>query len=226
MRNIKLFFKEFKYNIAFYLFGFLLMGFSINIMKASNLGNGAWDTAFINMRYFFNNTLNVHWISVGIVSFIISTFLMIIVISYRKKMIYLLMVLPILLLALSIDFWNIIFFKDQLADQIIYQLIFYTLGLLLLPLGLTLIVKSSFPAIVFDELMLMFVKITKAKRITIIRLIIEALGLGIGVLFGYLTFYHVDGSFGSVNIGSFILTFTIGPIMSFYYKVLNIPKES
>lgn len=226
MQQVIQFIKDRRYNILFYFSGFLTLGFAVNIMKASTLGNGAWDTVTINIRYFFNNILNVEWVTMGMVSFTVSIIIMAIVISYRKKWVYLLMLLPIFLVALSIDFWNLILFKDQYANQFIYQLVFYLIGTAILPLGLALIVRSGFPAFVFDELMLMFVKITKARKITYVRLTIEIIGIAIGSLFGFLTFYHVDGTFGAVNIGSFILTFTISPIMAFYYKILKIPSES
>lgn len=226
MQSIIQFIKERKSNILFYFSGFITLGFAVNIMKSSTLGNGAWDTVTINIRYFFNNILNVEWITLGMVSFTVSFIIMAIVIAYRKKFIYLFMLLPIFLVALSIDIWNISLFKDQYANQLIYQVLFYLIGTAILPLGLTLIVKSGFPAFVFDELMLMFVKISQAKKITYIRLSIEIIGLAIGSIFGYLTFFHIDGTFGAVNIGSFILTFTISPIMAFYYKVLKIPNGS
>jgi uncharacterized membrane protein YczE len=210
----------------FYFGGFLTLGFAVNIMKASTLGNGAWDTVTINIRYFFNNIIGYEWVTMGMISFLVSFIIMAIVISYRKKTIYLLMLLPIFLVALSIDFWNIIIFHDRYAEQLVFQIFFYLIGTAILPLGLALIVRSGFPAFVFDELMLMFVKITKAKKITYVRLTIEIIGIAIGSLFGFLTFYHVDQTFGAVNIGSFILTFTISPIMAFYYKTLKIPSES
>ena len=109
-----------------------------------------------------------------------------------------------------------------MAEQLIYQIIFFILGIFVLPFGLSLIVKSGFTAYVFDELMLMFVKITKAKKITYVRLVIEFVGITIGLIFGYFAHYIYDGTFGSVNLGSLILTFTISPIMAVYFKVLKI----
>jgi uncharacterized membrane protein YczE len=104
-------------------------------------------------------------------------------------------------------------------------LIFYIIGIFTLPLGLSLVVKSSFPAFVFDEWMLMMVKVFKAKRITYVRLSIEILGILIGGVFGYLVYYHIDGSFGAVNIGSFIISVTLSPLMALYFRFLKIKTE-
>lgn len=226
MQKTKSFFTKNKWNIVFYLSGFLILGLGVNIMKASDLGNGAWDTVTINVRGFFHMNLDIQWVTMGMVSFSVSFIIMLIVLSYRRKAKYLLMLLPIFLVAFAIDFWNLIVFRDQILDNIIIQIIFFTLGLLLLPLGLTLIVKSKFTAFVFDELMLMFVKITGAKKITYVRLIIEITGISIGALFGYFTYYHINGSFGAVDIGSFILAIILSPIMAFYFKLFKIEKES
>lgn len=214
--------KKHKLRLFYYLTGFLVIGFAVNIIKASDLGNGAWDTVSINLRDFFHLNLNITWVTMGMFSFLISFTLMLIVISYRKKYRYLLMVFPILFVALSIDFWNFTVFHDYESSILWIQFIFFILGLFILPLGLSLIVKSDFPAFVFEELMLMFVKISKAKKITYVRLSIELTGITIGAIFGYLTYYHLDQSLGAVNIGSMIITVFISPIMNLYFKALKI----
>ena len=206
MAKITRFLKENRNNIIYYLSGIICLGFAVNIVKASTLGSGAWDTVTINIRDFFNINLGVDWITLGMVSFSVSLIIMMIVLIYRKKIKYLLMILPIFLVALSIDFWNLIVFRDYESNVFIIRLIFYIIGILTLPLGLSLVVKSSFPAFVFDEWMLMMVKVLKAKRITYVRLSIEILGILIGVVFGYLVYYHLDGSLGAVNICSLIIS--------------------
>ena len=226
MNSITTFIKKYKINIMYYLIGFLVLGFAVNIMKASTMGNGAWDTVTINARDYLNRIVGIPWVTMGMVSFTVSFSIMVIIISYRRKIRYLFMLLPMVLVALSIDFWNFVLFYDREANRLLFQLIFYMVGILLLPLGLTLIVKSYFPAFVFDELMLMFVKIFKAKKITYIRLSIEIIGITIGGIFGYLTYYHIDGSFGAVDIGSFIFAIILSPIMTFYFNILNIIKET
>jgi len=226
LKNILVLIKQYKINVIFYLFGFIVLGFAVNIMKASTLGNGAWDTVTINIRDFLNINLGFSWVTLGMISFIVSMIIMLIVILYRRNAKFLFMLLPIFLVALSIDFWNFVVFQEREALMFGFQLMFYILGSLLLPLGLTLIVKSNFPAFVFDELMLMFVNIFKAKKITYVRLIIEFSGIAIGLIFGYLTYYNVDGTFGAVDIGSFVLAFTLSPIMAFYFKLLKVQRKN
>lgn len=225
MAKITTFLKENRNNIIYYLSGIICLGFAVNIVKASTLGSGAWDTVTINIRDFFNINLGVDWITLGMVSFSVSLIIMMIVLIYRKKIKYLLMILPIFLVALSIDFWNLIVFRDYESNVFIIRLIFYIIGILTLPLGLSLVVKSSFPAFVFDEWMLMMVKVLKAKRITYVRLSIEILGILVGMVFGYLVYYHLDGSLGAVNIGSLIISVALSPLMALYFRFLKIKTE-
>ncbi len=224
MDKIKAFLSNNKKNIGFYLLGFIVLGLGVNVMKASTLGAGAWDTVTINIRDFFVLNLGINWITLGMISFSVSILIMVIVMSYRKKWKFVLMLIPMVLVALSIDFWNIVVFKNQEWSIVWLQYVFYIVGTIILPLGLTFIVKSSFPAFVFDELMLMFVDILHAKRITFIRLAIEFTGIAIGALFGFLTYYHLDQTFGAVNLGSFVFAFTLSPIMAFFFKILNVQK--
>lgn len=211
-----------KKNIILYLSGFFILGLSVNLLKASTLGTGAWDTVYINAYTLFNKVLGHSWVTMGMLSFVMSFTIMIIVIGYRKKLKYLLMLIPVFGVALFIDFWNLLVFHDQVANRLGFQILFYLIGLLSLPLGLSLIVMSTFTAYVFDELMLMFVKITRAKKITYVRLVIEFIGISVGLIIGYYANYLYDQTFGAVNLGSLILTFTISPVMAIYYKIFKI----
>ena len=214
-----------KMNVLYYLLGFFTLGLGVNMMLASTLGNGAWDTVTINMRSFFNMNIGWEWVTIGMVSWLVSIIIFIIVMSYRRQPRLFFMLVPIVLVGLFIDFWDILIFQGRIAEVLWLQLIFYIIGTFILPLGLTLIVKSSFPAFVFDELMLMFVDITKAKKITYVRLVIEVVGISIGTVFGFLAFWHVNQTLGVVNIGSVIFTFTISPIMAMWFKVLKVKRN-
>ena len=209
-------------NIIIYFLGFILLGLAVNLIKASTLGAGSWDTVTINSYQLLTVVHGNNWITLGMIAFSVSLVIMAIVMSYRRKKVYWLMIIPLIGVALFIDFFHILIFKDMEVTQLGWQLFMYILGALLLPLGLTLVVKSNFTAIVFDELMLMLVKITKAKRIFFIRLGIEMTGILIGLIIGYYSNFRFDGTFGAVNFGSIIIAFSISPIMSVYYKILKI----
>lgn len=212
-------------NLFFYVIGFVILGLGVNLMKASALGNGAWDTVTINIRAFFNQNIGWEWVTIGMVSFVVSMIIMTVVITYRQKARYLFMIIPIFLVAIFIDFWNIVVFQDQELTNTVLRILFYVLGIIILPLGLTCIIKSSFPAFVFDEWMLMLIEIFKAKKITYVRLGIEVLGITIGTVFGFIVFFKSEGTLGAVNIGSLIFTVLLAPIMSVHFKLLKVTKH-
>jgi uncharacterized membrane protein YczE len=212
--------------VLWYVGGFFVLGLGVNIMKASTLGNGAWDTVTINGRAFFQQNVGWEWVTLGMMSLVVSLILFAIVLLYRRELRYLFMLVPVLLVALFIDFWNIVVFQDRLMQTSIWQVLFYVTGVFTLPLGLTLIIKSGFPAFVFDEIMMMFVRITKAKTITFVRLGIELTGIAIGTLFGYLTFFAAEGHFGAVDVGSFVFTLVLAPIMGLWFRILGVPQHA
>ncbi len=209
-------------NLLLYVFGVFSLGLAINLMKSSNLGSGAWDTVSINIRDYIN--IDIEWITIGMVSIVITTIIMLIVLLYRKQAVLLFMIVPIISIGSVIDFWNIVVFNDYYATSMIVRVLFYVSGIFIIPLSLSLMIKSTFPATVFDEFMLIIAEIFKTNNIAIPRFAIEFLGLAIGTVFGYLTYASV-GHLGAVNFGSIIVTFVLGPIMAFYFRVLGITKS-
>jgi len=237
MNAIKTFILREKHRIIPYILGFFTVGFGVNLMKASDLGVGAWDTVTFNLRDFIINVLGIEWVTPGMISLLISTIIMLIVISYRKNGRYLFMLIPMLLVFVFIDFWFFVIFENGISgldfwvkeamDTTTYfwQYIFFVCGSLILPLGLVLIIKSAFPAFVFDEWMLMMMDIYHAKKIIYVRVTIELTGITIGALFGYLTYYQTAGDLGSVNWGSMVFTILFTPIMAMWFHFLKVRKN-
>ena len=185
------------------------------ILLRSQLGAGAWDTVTFNLRAFL--ALIFPNITLGIVSFIVSGIIFSIVLIYRKQTRYLFMLLPIALVGLSIDFWDLFMFEDYWPNQLSIQILFYVIGTITLPLGLSLIVLSDFPAFVFDELTILLMKVFKTNKLGTVRLGIELGGILIGILFGVLAGIGL----GAVNFGSIVLAVILGPIMAFYISTIS-----
>lgn len=225
MNNVVSLIKRHWVSVTWYVLGFFVLGLGVNVMKASTLGNGAWDTVTINGRAFFQENIGWDWVTLGMMSMVVSLSLFVLVTLYRKRLRYVFMLIPIFLVASFIDFWNIVVFQDRLLEQLGWQIGFYMSGIFILPFGLTMVVKSGYPAFVFDEVMLMFVKIFKAKKITYVRLGIEFTGIAIGALLGYIAVYPIEGTLGAVNWGSLLFTFALSPIMTMYYHLLGVSHE-
>lgn len=193
--------------------GILLIGLGVNILSRANLGLGAWDTVTFNLNLFFNEA-----ITKGMTSWIISSVIMTIVILYSRKLVLFFMYIPIILVGFSIDFWDIIVFGvDFMPSMILVRFLLFVLGVVILPLGLSLVVASKFPAFVFDELTIVVMDFFHTSSITKARLGIEFAGIVIGSLFGFLA----GIGFGYVNIGSIVLSFLLPPMIDFYVTKLG-----
>jgi len=199
-----------KKNNIFYLFGFFILGLGVNSMIISNFGAGPWDTVTYNLSALIHLTP-------GETSVVIASILMTIVLGYTKKWKLILMIIPILLVGLSLDFWGFIIFNNYSASTIFLRICFYLLGVVTIPLGLAFIISSKYPAFVFDELMIMIMAILKTDKVAAIRVGIEILGISLGILFGFLAGVR----FGAVGVGSVLMAIVLGPILSVFLQMLG-----
>jgi len=212
-----------KKNIFFYFFGLFILGLGVTSAIISDFGAGPWDTVTKNLSVLIDLTL-------GTTSVIIASILMIIVLGYTRKWKLIFMIFPIILVGISLDFWDIIIFGDYTPDTTILRIMFYLLGVIVIPLGLAFIITSKFPAFVFDELMIMLMGIFKTNRVAAIRVVIEITGITLGMIFGYLTYigphYKEEyGMFGAVGVGSVLMAIVLGPILAFFLKILGGTKN-
>lgn len=210
-------------NITFYFLGFFILGLGINLMLRANLGAGPWDTVTANLEAYLDQVL--FDVTLGTVSFVIAVIMMSVVLLYTRKWVLIGMVFPIFIVAVSIDFWDLIVFGSWEITSLIDRLVFSVLGGVFIPLGLSLVIASHFPAFVFDELTLMFMKITGIKSMTVIRVFIEALGVSLGILFGILAGFKFNDlgtySLGAVGPASIIVVLMLPPLLELFVKFFD-----
>jgi uncharacterized membrane protein YczE len=204
------FMKNYYLRIFLYVFGIMVLGLGINVLLRSTLGAGAWDTVSNNFSILINSTI-------GTASIIINITVLLFVVIYNKHWKYLSILLPIFSLGFVIDFWDIIVFGDYTVDAIWLQVIFYVSGAIILSLGLSLIIVSRYPAMVYDELTVSLMRLFKIKKFFTMRIMIELFAILLATLFGFLA----SIGFGAVNVGSFILAVALGPIITLHMKWLN-----
>ncbi len=200
-------------NIFYYFLGFFILGLGVTTLLRSRLGAGAWDNVTYNLSVLLGTTL-------GTTSLIIAVVLMVIVLAGTRKWKLLFMFIPIIFVASSIDLWDIIILGDY-HPELFMQFVFYIIGALTIPFGLALIITSKFPAFVFDELMIMLMAILKTEKVALIRLGIEVFGILLAIAIGF----TAGIGFGAVNYGSILMAIILGPILSFYLKLLGGKKN-
>ena len=204
------FMKNYPLRIFLYVFGIMVLGLGINVLLRSTLGAGAWDTVSNNFSQLIGSTI-------GTASIIINITVLAFVFLYNKHWKYLSILVPIFSLGLVIDFWDIIVFGNYTVDALWLQLIFYVGGAVILSLGLSLIIVSRYPAMVYDELTISLMRLLKVKKFFTMRIMIELFAIVLATLFGFLA----SIGFGAVNVGSFILAVALGPIITLHMKWLN-----
>ena len=199
--------------IAVYFLGIMTTSLGINLLLRSFLGAGAWDTVTNNLSVLIGSSL-------GTASAIINITILLWIIIYNKSLLYLIVLIPIGGIALSIDFWDILIFGDFETTLLWLRVILFIGGGFVLTLGLAMMISTKYPAMVFDELTLSLMRLFHIKTFLTMRLMIELFAIilasGIGFIAGI--------GFGAVNLGSLILAWLIGPMISFHLKWIQLLK--
>ena len=120
-----------------YLGGIIVTALGVTIMKRTELGMGAWDAVIANVHTLLK-------IKLGTSSLIINIVLLIFVIAYRKSFKHLLVLIPILLNTLVLNFLDSYLLADVVFNNVIINIVMFVLSIIMLPLGLSLIIVSTF----------------------------------------------------------------------------------
>jgi uncharacterized protein len=187
-----------------YTLGVFLISLGVVTLLRTDIGAGAWDTTTANLAALTGWTL-------GVSSFIIQFLIVLIIVAYRKQWKYFLVAISIILISLGIDFWDLVVYRDYYYEGFIVRLTVFFTGVFVITTGLSLVILTHYPAAIFDEFMLMIMKIFHTEKIFFPRLFIEMLALFLASIFGFMA----GIGFGAVNLGSFILAFFLPFILAF-----------
>lgn len=196
-----------------YVLGMLSIGVGVGLMLRSNVGVSSWDTLNYSLTELIPSTL----ITMGVASGITATVMMMITIYLYRNWVYLVMAIPIVIVSSFIVFFNEVVYDGLEFTTIPTQILAYTAGLLMLPLGGSLMIVTKLPAGVYDEFMLAVLKTVKSSNITVVRAIIE-----ITVVLLALVLSSIAGvGTGQINIGTLIFSLTIGLLITIYLKLFE-----
>lgn len=213
--NLKVFKSKWFYiRILMYVIGMFIAGGGVNLILRSSIGAGSWDAVNDHSRILFEITLGTASL---ITNFTILTFIL----MYRKNLKYLIVVIPIFGIAMMMDIWDIIILNDMNPTSVFQQISWFILGSILLPFGLSLMITTKFPSMVYDEMTFAFMEILKINNFLKVRVGVEVLAVLIAILQGI----FIGIGLGSVSIGTVILAITIGPMIDYFIKLVNIIKK-
>lgn len=203
--------EEFRWHRLFkYLIGLLMISLGVVFTLKSNFGNSTWDTLHYAIHKFTGWTIGTAIIFVAVV-------VIVIVIILNRHWKYLLMAIPVLLVGPLVDFFNDIVFVNLSPDSVIEVAILFLLGLTLLPMGGALLIISTYPAGVFDELMLAIMRLTNTKNIIIVRVIMEVTAVSMAFVLGLLA----EIGRGKIYYGTLIFALSMGPIIKQLLKLFE-----
>jgi len=202
---------KFIFNIFIYSLGIFITGLGVNLIIRSSFGAGPWDAVAENLSQLTNVELAF---AGGFVNLLILAF----VILYNKKIKFLIGLIPIIGIFFSIHFWDIIIFDTYYPESVIMKLLFILSGVFSISMGLAAIIVSTFPAMVYDELTIALMKILRISSFFKTRIMIELFAVVLASILGY----FAGIGFGVVGLGTLIISFTIGPLISFQMKWMSL----
>ncbi len=196
--------------IILYGLGLFVTAFGIILIIRTNLGAGPWDTVNYNLHVLTG-------ITIGTASFLINTSIVVFVVLYNKNPKFFISMIPVLSLSLFIDFWDILIFGTYYPTGLIWRLFLIVLGAFILTFGLALVVMTRYPAMVFEELTFVVMRMFKTKSFLIARIFIETLAITIATILGF----TASIGFGAVGPASIIMAALIGPMVSFHARYMS-----
>lgn len=198
-------------NISIYVFGMLLIGFGVSLMIRSWVGVSSWDTLHYSLEQL------IPGLTFGMANASIASTITLVIIYLNKNWKYILMLLPIYIVATFIDLFDTIVFVNLVYTQTWQHIVGYTIGLTVLPLGGSCMIISKLPAGVYDEFMLAILRKLKSNKIALIRGIIEVTVVVVALILAYFAGIGI----GKLSIGTIIFSLTVGILIKFYLSIFE-----
>lgn len=183
----------------FYLIGLACLSLGICLMILSDLGAGPWDALYVGLSVSIGLTVGSWVFIVGVLLIIINSILL-------KRIPDFLAIVTILLIGTFIDFWLLIVFPTFSVTGMALRIFLLIAGILIIGIGISLYLQSSFARNPVDNLMMALQSLT-GKSLAVTKTVMEVSVLVLAFFIG-----------GPIGIGTIIVTFAIGPLIQFLYR--------
>jgi len=184
---------------VFYIVGLTLLSLGISTMIIANVGAGAWDAMYVGLS-------DITGLSVGTWILLVGIFLILLNGLLLKKIPEFLAVITILIIGALIDFWLLVVFSGFLLTDLSLRILMFIGSILIIALGISLYLQSSFARNPMDTLM-MAIKVRTGKSLAFSKTVMEITVFIIALLIG-----------GPIGIGTVIVTLLIGPLIQLFYS--------
>ena len=196
--------------LLFYMAGTIVIALGVVLVIKSNLGTGPWDTVFIVLAR------RISFLTIGQSAILVTGLLTVLTSLLRKNKWLLLMFVPIFMVGNFIDLFDLVVFKDYAPDGF-SRLFPYLFGLMIVPLGGTMLVITRFPAGVFEEMTLLIRDLLHLKNLFFARMLLETFPVVVSLSLSWIWFQDN----GAVSFGTLGFIALTGPFFQFYMKRLT-----
>ncbi len=183
----------------FYIVGLTFLSLGISTMILANLGAGAWDAMYVGLSEITGLSVGTWILLVGILLILVNSLLL-------KKIPEFLAVITIFIIGALIDFWLLIAFEGFSSTDMGLRILMFAGSILIIALGITFYLQSSFARNPMDTLM-MAIQVRTGKSLAFSKTVMEVTVLLIALIIG-----------GPIGVGTIIVTFSIGPLIQLFYS--------
>ena len=189
----------------------LVIGIGVGPMIRSNVGVSSWDTFSYSVSHLAD------WIQFGYASWFTATIVMMLTILLYRKLVFIVMAVPIVLTTLMIIFFDQVVYVNLMYTAQWQHIIGFIFGMCLLPLGGSLMISTKLPAGVYDEFMLAVLKAVKSSNIALVRAIIELTVVLLAFLIGSIAGIGT----GRIGVGTLLFSILVGLFITIYLKLFE-----
>lgn len=198
-----------------YLLGLAMLSFSVILAFRANLGVMSAD----NLTFIVSQLLG--W-TLGTASLLICSIIIVFLLVVYRKWKFLFLFVQVFLFSPLMDLWDLAVLPNFHPEGW-ERYATFAAALLLIPLSNAVLIRTTYPAGIYDELMFFTAQLTKL-RLPVARLFNEILLIGVALTLSIST----GNGLGSVQWGTFVLALTIGGLIKIYLLLFEkcFPKRS
>jgi uncharacterized membrane protein YczE len=198
------------FNVIKYILGCTSIALGVVFMLKSEVGLSSWDTLHYSLH-------KLTGITMGTATIVVAAIFTVIVIIMNQNFKYIFMAIPIFIVGGLIDVFNLYVFSDLNPDIMVYSIFLFISGIILLPLGGSLLIASTYPAGVFDEFMLVVMKKFNTSKLFQVRVIIEVTAVLVAFILGL----FAGIGLGMIGFGTIVFSVTIGIFVREFLKLFE-----
>lgn len=195
-------------NSVQYLLGLCLLSFSVILAFRADLGVLSAD----NLTFILGKTLGL---TLGTASFLICSAIIVFLLAFYRKWKFLFLFVQVFLFSPLMDLWDLVVLAGFHPVGLEKYLTFLV-AMFLIPLGNAIMIRTSYPAGIYDELMFFTARLTKL-RLPVARILNETILIGIALILSFST----GNGFGSVQWGTLVLALSIGSLIKMYLSLFD-----